>query len=72
MGASYGVGGLHKKWGIDERQGAVVVCRPDGYVGLVAQLGDFQTLEDYFDGFLAMTAAENAEASMVVSSSSRL
>ncbi|CAO1618189.1 unnamed protein product [Jaminaea pallidilutea] len=48
------VGGLHRKWGIDDQQGAIVVCRPDGYVGVVVPLEEqgWQALERYFDGFL--------------------
>lgn len=48
------IGGLHRKWGIDEDQGAVVVCRPDGYVGCVVPLEEqgCKALEKYFDGFL--------------------
>lgn len=50
------VGGLHRKWGIDPSKGAIVVCRPDGYVGVVVPLdeaeGGWDALERYFDGFL--------------------
>ncbi len=46
------VGGLHGKWGL--REGAIVVCRPDGYVGLVAPIeaAGWHGIERYFDGFL--------------------
>jgi hypothetical protein len=48
------VGGLHKKWGLED--GAVVVVRPDGYVGLVVRLDEREVLEKYFAGFLRATA----------------
>jgi hypothetical protein len=48
------VGGLHRKWGLDD--GAVVVVRPDGYVGLVVRLDEQEVLEKYFGGFLKETA----------------
>jgi len=48
------VGGLHRKWGLDD--GAVVVVRPDGYVGLVVRLEEQEVLEKYFGGFLKETA----------------
>jgi Phenol hydroxylase, C-terminal dimerisation domain len=48
------VGGLHKKWGLDD--GAVVVVRPDGYVGLVVRLDELAVIEKYFEGFLRETA----------------
>lgn len=46
------VGGLHKKWGVDD--GGIVVCRPDGYVGAVFPLEKqgWNAIEKYFDGFL--------------------
>lgn len=48
------VGGLHKKWGLED--GAVVVVRPDGYVGLVVPLDEPDVLNQYFAGFLKETA----------------
>lgn len=47
------IGGLQKKWGIGE-EGGIVVCRPDGYVGVVVPLEErgWKALEKYFDGFL--------------------
>jgi hypothetical protein len=48
------VGGLHKKWGLND--GVVVVVRPDGYVGLVVPLDEPETLNKYFAGFLKETA----------------
>jgi hypothetical protein len=48
------VGGLHRKWGLED--GAIVVVRPDGYVGLVVRLDERNVLEDYFAGFLKETA----------------
>jgi len=48
------VGGLHRKWGLED--GAVVVVRPDGYVGLVVRLDEQEVLENYFAGFLKETA----------------
>jgi len=45
---------LHKKYGINTDVGAIVVVRPDGYVGLAADLNSqgIATLEKYFAGFL--------------------
>lgn len=50
-------GPLHKKYGIDESKGAIVVVRPDGYVGAVVSLEEegWLALADYFDGFLLQT-----------------
>ncbi|CEH14900.1 related to phenol 2-monooxygenase [Ceraceosorus bombacis] len=55
------VGGLHRKWlgPQTEDSGAVVVVRPDGYVGAVLGLDQAPAIETYFDGFLR---AENSQA----------
>ncbi|PYI02790.1 FAD binding domain protein [Aspergillus sclerotiicarbonarius CBS 121057] len=34
-------------YGVDPSQGAVVVVRPDGYVGMVAQLGNMDQVKEY-------------------------
>lgn len=45
---------LHRKYGVDLNKGAIVVVRPDGYVGAVVQLNadGFSALNAYFQGFL--------------------
>jgi hypothetical protein len=47
----------HAKMGVDVADGAVVVVRPDGYVGCVVKLvegpGTADALERYFDAFVA-------------------
>ena len=45
-------GGGYAKYGIDERAGAIVVVRPDGYVGTVAPLDGVPFLNAYFAAFL--------------------
>ncbi|KAI1791906.1 FAD binding domain-containing protein [Ganoderma leucocontextum] len=45
-------GGGYAKYGIDEHAGAIVVVRPDGYVGTVAFLEDMAFLNSYFAAFL--------------------
>ena len=47
-----GLGGGYAKYGIDERVGAIVVVRPDGYVGTVAPLDGIDYLNSYFAAFL--------------------
>lgn len=46
---------LHAKWGISTDKGAIVVVRPDGYVGCVTTLdaAGFDGLNAYFAGFMA-------------------
>jgi len=46
------VGGVHRKYGLEH--GGIVVCRPDGYVGIVVPLEErgWKALEQYFDAFL--------------------
>ncbi|KAK7031527.1 phenol 2-monooxygenase [Favolaschia claudopus] len=45
---------LHRKFGIDMQKGAIVVVRPDSYVGAIVDLSEdgWLGLNDYFAGFL--------------------
>ncbi|PIL30414.1 hypothetical protein GSI_07601 [Ganoderma sinense ZZ0214-1] len=45
-------GGGYAKYGIDPHAGAIVVVRPDGYVGSVAPFDGVAFLNSYFAGFL--------------------
>ncbi|CAL1714087.1 unnamed protein product [Somion occarium] len=42
-------------YGVDPSQGAIIVVRPDGYVGTVTPLEGVKDLETYFDTFLIRT-----------------
>lgn len=47
------VGGKgYEVYGIDPEEGAIVVVRPDGYVGMVAPFESIQDVNDYFASFL--------------------
>ena len=52
----------HAKMGLDQERGGVVVVRPDGYVGLVAQLvegsGTVDALNEYFGAFATKKLGE--------------
>ena len=37
----------YRIYGVDPTKGALAVVRPDGYVGIVAQLGDVSRVEEY-------------------------
>ena len=45
-------GGGYAEYGIDTHAGAIVVVRPDGYVGMVAPLGEVELVDAYFSAFL--------------------
>ncbi|KAI0628037.1 FAD binding domain-containing protein [Trametes polyzona] len=45
-------GGGYEKYGIDHQQGAIVVVRPDGYVGTVAPFDQLQDIDAYFSSFM--------------------
>ena len=45
-------GRIHERYGISRTAGAVVVVRPDGYVGTVAPLDQLTVLDDYFGRFM--------------------
>ncbi|BEJ18231.1 hypothetical protein CspHIS471_0705080 [Cutaneotrichosporon sp. HIS471] len=51
-----GHGHAYEKYGIDSEHGAIVVVRPDGYVGMVCDLEDTAELETYFSEFMAVPA----------------
>ena len=44
-------GKAYKSFGISA-EGAVVIVRPDGYVGMVAPLDGTEALHEYFSGFM--------------------
>jgi len=48
--------------GIDKQKGAIVVVRPDGYVGITTELSQegWLALDDYFSGFLVRAPLPNA------------
>ena len=49
-----GDGEAYKKYGVDKKTGAVILVRPDGYVGLVTGLGEdgWSELRKWFEGVL--------------------
>lgn len=50
LGGHYGE--VYKTWGVDESRGAVVVVRPDGYVGVVAKLEGVEDVVAFLKGVL--------------------
>lgn len=49
-----GHGKAYEGYGVDPAKGAVVVVRPDGYVGLVTGLENWAEVEKWFAGVLRM------------------
>jgi hypothetical protein len=45
-------GHIHERYGISRSAGALVVVRPDGYVGTIAPLDNLGALDAYFAGFM--------------------
>ena len=45
-------GGGFAAYGIDPKSGAIVVVRPDGYVGTMAPLDKVEDIDAYFSGFM--------------------
>ncbi|PYI16408.1 hypothetical protein BO99DRAFT_466008 [Aspergillus violaceofuscus CBS 115571] len=54
--SGYEVADAYGIYGIDPAQGALVVVRPDGYVGMVASLGEVARVDRYLGGILARVA----------------
>ncbi|KAJ7467058.1 phenol 2-monooxygenase [Mycena latifolia] len=55
---------LHHKFGVDMQKGAIVVVRPDSYVGAVVELSEdgWLGLNDYFAGFLDVPEQKTLKA----------
>ncbi|KAI6754689.1 hypothetical protein HG530_012441 [Fusarium avenaceum] len=47
-----GHGQLYKTWGISLDLGCAVILRPDQYVSYVGEMDDYDSLDDFFSGFL--------------------
>lgn len=45
-------GKAYEKWGVDRTHGALLIVRPDQYVGWMGELEDVSTMTRYFDGVL--------------------
>lgn len=47
------VGGKgYQAYGIDPVQGAIVVVRPDGYVGMISAIDSVRDIDQYFASFM--------------------
>jgi phenol 2-monooxygenase (NADPH) len=42
----------YENYGIDAVKGAIVIVRPDGYVGMVAPLDNMEDVNQYFTSFM--------------------
>lgn len=54
----------YAKYGVDPARGAVLVVRPDGYVGTVCAIEDGEALTEYLDGCLVRVAPTNGSTSL--------
>nr|WGT94077.1 oxepinone-forming flavin-monooxygenase [Boreostereum vibrans]7YJ0_A Chain A, VibO [Boreostereum vibrans]7YJ0_B Chain B, VibO [Boreostereum vibrans]7YJ0_C Chain C, VibO [Boreostereum vibrans]7YJ0_D Chain D, VibO [Boreostereum vibrans] len=45
-------GDAHALYGVSHEEGAIVVVRPDSWIGTSSTISDARSLESYFDGFL--------------------
>lgn len=55
-----GHGHAYEFYGVDEKDGAVVVIRPDQYVSLVTALEDYDGIGSFFEGFALPRGKEQA------------
>ncbi|KAJ5576926.1 Monooxygenase FAD-binding [Penicillium sp. DV-2018c] len=54
-------GAAYEKWGVDRVLGALVLVRPDQYIGWVGELGDVADLTRYLDGILIKRSTDEAK-----------
>ena len=52
VAAHEGFGDAYAKYGINRREGCLVVCRPDQHVGYIGALEDLKDVERYFEAIL--------------------
>lgn len=45
--SGYEMDDVYDIYGVDPSKGALAVVRPDGYVGVLAELGDVKRIDDY-------------------------
>lgn len=45
-------GSCYESFGISPVDGAIVIVRPDGHIGIAANLDRMKVVEEYFSGFL--------------------
>ena len=50
----YGRVGGHgyETYGLDPTSGAIVIVRPDGYIGVITALDEVDTIDQYFGSFM--------------------
>lgn len=46
-------GNGYEYYGIDKKEGAIVIVRPDGYVGTIAPFNGTEHLKNYFANFMS-------------------
>ncbi|KAL4874502.1 FAD binding domain-containing protein [Aspergillus karnatakaensis] len=51
--SGYELDDAYRIYGVDPSRGALVVVRPDGYVGLIAELGDVTRVDAYLSGIIS-------------------
>ncbi|KAJ5789887.1 uncharacterized protein N7518_006898 [Penicillium psychrosexuale] len=57
-------GKAYEKWGVDPVLGALVVVRPDQYIGWVGELGDVDELTRYLDGILVKKSTDEVDPTL--------
>lgn len=45
--SGYELDDVYSTFGVDPARGALAIVRPDGYIGIVAELGDVKRVEQY-------------------------
>ncbi|KUJ09797.1 putative phenol 2-monooxygenase [Mollisia scopiformis] len=56
-----GHGHAYEKYGVDVKEGAVAVVRPDQYVSLVTSLDDHEGLMSFFEGFVTSPSRQEKQ-----------
>lgn len=50
--SGYEIDDVYGTYGVDPDRGALAIVRPDGYIGVLADLGDVERIEDYLGAMI--------------------
>lgn len=57
--SGYHLDDVYRIYGVDPAKGALAVVRPDGYIGIVAELGDVKRVKTYLEACLTRGYIDN-------------
>lgn len=50
--SGYELDDVYSNYGVDPDRGALAIIRPDGYIGIISELGDVKRVEEYLKSLI--------------------